>query len=174
VAAISGRRLKIVLAVLSLAALGMGLSFTPSRLQRVHAGVESGGKSTEGETARQVTAFAILAIPNSATVDPRLTANVKAQLRKILPDHGFKLLDVQSKLIDVDQAVTCDLGKGYTAETILVRSLDENGKVQLRCKVALAKVAQFSTLVKTPANQLFFYERSLKDGSRVLIGVGAR
>jgi hypothetical protein len=136
--------------------------------------VESEKKAAAAETARQVTAFAILAIPNSATVDPRLTANVKAQLHKILPDYGFKLLDVQNKRIEVDQAVTCDLGKGYTAETTLVKSLDENGKVHLRCKVALAKATQFSTLVKTPANQLFFYERSLKDGSRVLIGVGAR
>ena len=95
-------------------------------------------------------------------------------MRKILPDHGFKLLDVQSKNIEVNQALTCDLGGGYTAETILVKSLDENGKVQLRCKVAHDKVPEFTTLVKTPVNQLFFYERSLKNGTRVLIGVGAR
>jgi hypothetical protein len=29
-------------------------------------------------------------------------------------------------------------------------------------------------LFKTPANQLFFYERLLGDGARVLIGVAAR
>ena len=70
--------------------------------------------------------------------------------------------------------MTCDLGNGYKAETILVRPLDENGKVQLRCNLSQQGTKEFSTLVKTPINQLFFYERSLKDGSRVLIGVGAR
>ena len=118
-----------------------------------------------------MTVFAILATRNAPTADPRLNNNVKAQLRKILPDHGFKLLDVQSKNIEVNQSLTCDLGGGYTAETTLVKSLDENGKVQLRCKVAHDKVPEFTTLVKTPVNQLFFYERSLKNGTRVLIGV---
>jgi hypothetical protein len=170
----SWRRPAISIAVYSLAALYTSSIFAGAAALIVQPAVDSPQKATAAETARQVTAFAILAIPNSATIDPRLTANVKAQLHKILPDHGFKLLDVQSKRIEVDQAVTCNLGKGYTAETTLVRPLDENGKVHLRCKIALEKATQFSTLVKTPANQLFFYERSLKDGSRVLIGVGAR
>jgi hypothetical protein len=91
-----------------------------------------------------------------------------------LPGHGFKLLDVQSKRVEAKQSVTCELGNGYKAETVLVRSLDENGKVQLRCTLKSNGEPEFSTLVKTPENQLFFYERSLKDGTRVLIGVGAR
>jgi len=130
-------------------------------------------KSTADETARQVTVFAILATPDPEAIDPRL-ASVNSQLRKVLPDHGFKLLDVKSKRIEATQSVTCDLGNGYKAETVLVRPLDENGKVQLRCNLSQQGTQEFSTLVKTPINQLFFYERSLKDGSRVLIGVGAR
>jgi hypothetical protein len=122
---------------------------------------------------RQVTAFAILAIPDSSELDPRL-ATIQSQLCKVLPGFGFKLRDVQSKRIETGQSVTCDLGNGYKAETILVKSLDENGKVQLRCNLALKGTKEFSTLVRTPANQLFFYERSLKEGARVLIGVGAR
>jgi hypothetical protein len=162
------------MAVLGLAAAG--LDSGPGRLtaQSLRAGIDAGRKRAGDGIPRQVTVFAILATPDTATVDPRLTDDVKTQLRKILPGHGFKLLDVQSKRIEVDQAVKCDLGKGYTAETVLVRSPDENGKVQLRCSLALKKAPQFSILVKTPVNQLFFYERSLQDGSRVLIGVGAR
>ena len=120
-----------------------------------------------------MTVFAILATNDPAAIDPRL-ASVDSQLRKVLPGHGFKLLDVESKRIEATQSVTCDLGNGYKAETVLVRPLDENGKVQLRCNLSQQGIKEFSTLVKTPINQLFFYERSLKDGTRVLIGVGAR
>jgi hypothetical protein len=130
-------------------------------------------KSSADETARQVTVFAILATKDPGAVDPRLVS-VQSQLRKALPGHGFKLLDVESRRIEATQSVTCDLGNGYKAETVLVRPRDENGKVQLRCSLSQQGTKEFSTLVKTPINQLFFYERSLKDGSRVLIGVGAR
>ncbi len=130
-------------------------------------------KSSADDTARQVTVFAILATNDPAAIDPRL-ASVNSQLRKVLPGHGFKLLDVQSKRLEATQSVTCKLGNGYKAETVLVRPLDENGKVQLRCNLSQQGTKEFSTLVKTPINQLFFYERTLKDGSRVLIGVGAR
>jgi hypothetical protein len=184
VAEFSGRRplFGIALFVAGLAVAGLisslGMSRSASQTVRTGTGTGSGsgsGRSKGGEsTARQVTVFAILATRNAPTADTRLNNNVKAQLRKILPDHGFKLLDVQSKNIEVNQALTCDLGGGYTAETVLVKSLDENGKVQLRCRVVHDKVPEFTTLVKTPVNQLFFYERSLKNGSRVLIGVGAR
>jgi hypothetical protein len=156
------------------AGLVSNIGITRSKSQTIRTGTGSVRIKGEESTGRQVTVFAILATRNARTVDPRLSSNVKAQLRKILPDHGFKLLDVQSKSVDVNQTVTCDLGGGYTAETVLVKSLDENGKVQLRCNVALDTVPQFTTLVKTPVNQLFFYERALKKGSRVLIGVGAR
>jgi hypothetical protein len=130
-------------------------------------------KSSADEAARQVTVFAILATNDPAAVDPRL-ASVHSQLRKVLPGHGFKLLEVVSKRIEAAQTVACDLGNGYKAETVLVRPLDENGKVQLRCMLSQHGTKEFSTLVKTPINQLFFYERLLKDGTRVLIGVGAR
>jgi hypothetical protein len=135
---------------------------------------ESPTWSVSGDpTERQVTLFAILAIPSSSEVDPRLDT-VKTQLRKVLPGYGFKLRDVLSKRIEAGQSLTCDLGNGYKAEALLVKSLDENGKVQLRCNLTYKGIKEFSTLVKSPVNQLFFYERSLRQGTRVLIGVGAR
>lgn len=166
------------LILLSLAVLGLvfGFNLSATRIVRADDQAKQAAEappSPGDESARQVTVFAILATPDSNTVDPRL-ASVKLQLRKVLPNHGFKLIDVQSKRVVQDQAVTCELGKGYKAETVLVRSLDENGKVQLRCELSLNHKRQSSTLVKTPVNQLFFYERSLEDGSRVLIGIGAR
>jgi hypothetical protein len=178
VAEISGRRrlfgIALFAAGLAVAGLILNLGISRSASQTVRTGTGSGRSKGGESTGRQVTVFAILATRNAPTVDPRLTSNVKAQLRSILPDHGFKLLDVQSKNVEVNQVLTCDLGGGYTTETVLVKSLDENGKVQLRCKVAHDKVPEFTRLVKTPVNQLFFYERSLKNGSRVLIGVGVR
>jgi hypothetical protein len=153
--------------------MGVGLGLTLDGPRPDQAPVPPKLKSSADETARQVTVFAILATPDATAIDPRL-ATVNGQLRKVLPGHGFKLLDVQSKRIEASQSVTCDLGNGYKAETVLVRPLDENGKVQLRCTLSRQGVREFSTLVKTPINQLFFYERSLKDETRVLIGVGAR
>jgi hypothetical protein len=147
--------------------------FAPAETRAIRAGTGSSGAFAADESARQVTVFAILATPASTTVDPRLE-KIQSQLRKVLPDHGFKLLDVQSKRIEPKQTVTCRLGNGYKAETTLVRSLDENGKVQLRCTLEAKGKAEFSTLVKTAVNQLFLYERSLDDGTRVMIGVGAR
>ena len=54
-----------------------------------------------------------------------------------------------------------ELGHGYTAETTLVRPIDEDGKVQLRCELFLDRELQFSATVRAPLNQLFFCERPL-------------
>ncbi len=176
----NGLRLGLGLTVLGLGVVlamapspGVGLDQTLDGPRAAQDQAQPYRKSSADDTARQVTVFAILATADPEAIDPRL-ASVQAQLRKVLPDHGFKLLDVASKRIEAAQSVTCNLGNGYKAETILVRPVDENGKVQLRCNLSQHGTKEFSTLVKTPINQLFFYERSLKGGSRVLIGVGAR
>jgi hypothetical protein len=126
------------------------------------------------ERPRQVTVFAIIATPESKGVDSKL-ASIDAQLNRLLPHHGFKLLDAQSGRIVAGESVDCDLGHGYTAETTLVRPVDEDGKVQLRCELFLDKALQFSANVKAPLNQLFFCERPfLDDGSKLLMGIGVR
>lgn len=125
--------------------------------------------------ARQVTVFAIRAIPGESQIDPRLSS-VRVQLRKVLPDHGFELLEVQTgRLEPGDPPLTCDLGRGWRAETTLVAPLaDDFGRVRLKCELIDGGQTRFSTRVDAPENQLFFYERALSDGMRVLIGVGAR
>lgn len=126
-----------------------------------------------GDDARQVTVCGIVADPNSKTVDPKL-AQIQPQLNKLLPGYGFKLIDVKSRRVKGGQSVLCELGGGYSAEALLVEPLDENGKVQLRCDLTLNSVSQFSTLVTTPANQLFFCDQKRGDGTHLLIAVGAR
>ncbi len=123
--------------------------------------------------ARQVTLFGVIASPTDMRIDPKL-AKIEPQLRKVLPNHGFKLLDVQSKRLTVGKTLTCNLGDGFTAGTTLVRPVDENGKVQLRCAVLLNEMVQLETLVATPPNQLFFCDKTLDNNTRLLIGIGAR
>ncbi|WP_406697964.1 hypothetical protein V5E97_03825 [Singulisphaera sp. Ch08] len=125
------------------------------------------------EPARQVTVFGIVAVPNKTMIDPKLKA-IAPQLRRLLPNHGFKLLDVQSKRLTTGQTVSCDLGGGAAAATTLMMPLDDNGKVQLRCEILQNEVSQVATMVSTPPNQLFFCDKARPDGSRILIGIGAR
>jgi hypothetical protein len=123
--------------------------------------------------ARQVTLFAIIATPGSSELDPKL-AGIEGQLRKLLPGHGFKLLDVRSKRLLTGESLHSDLGSGWAASTELVAPLDANGKVELRCMLVQNASTQFDTQVATPPNQLFFCDRMMGNGQRLIIGVGAR
>src|SRR5687768_3775916 len=93
--------------------------------------------------ARQVTLFGIMATPGGTATDPKL-ASVSGQLRRLLPDHGFRLLDVRSKRLQPGQSVACELGDGFVAETSLVKVLDGNGKIQLRCELRWNDQMQFA------------------------------
>ena len=164
-------------------------------------GLRRAGAQSGEDGVRQVTVFAILAKPGSKAVDSRL-ASIEDQLSRLLPQHGFKLLDAQSKPLRAGESVVCDLGHGYTAETSLVQPDDHPagwphvedpdvlgvvvgvlaaqlekplGKVHFRCELFLNHALQFSANVKVPLNQLFFCERPfLDDGTKLLIGIGAR
>jgi hypothetical protein len=156
------------LAVVILAVGGLALGLGGLRVSRAEVKLEPADNE-----ARQVTVFAIVATPGTKTVDSKLAA-IKTQLDKLMPQHGFKLLDVQSKPLVTGESVACDLRNGYTTQTKLVGPMDENGKVPLRCELFLDQKREFSTLVKTPTNQLFFCKWELDDGSAFLIGVGTR
>jgi hypothetical protein len=181
--------LRVGLPVAGLAFVGLMLGFSVLRVSHAE------GEGDPGrEIGRQVTVFAILATPEDirlpgvigsagaaglATTESKASdsklAPIQPQLNRLLPHHGFRLLDAQSAQIVAGEAVECKLGHGYTAETTLVRPFDEDGKVELRCELSLDRELQFSATVRTPINQLFFCERPcLTDGSKLLIGVGAR
>jgi hypothetical protein len=155
-----------VLLVLAFSGLALGLC----GLRVSRAGVRS---EMTDELSRQVTIFGIIATPESKAIDTKLV-RIKAQLDELMPKHGFQLLDAQSKRIVAGESVSCDLVNGYKVETGLVKPLDENGKVQVRCELFQNEVRQSSTLVKTPLNQLFFCQQELPDGAQLLIGIGAR
>src|SRR5438132_11252162 len=83
----------------------VGLRLGPDGLRRARAEAGDDG-------ARQVTVFAILAKPGSKAVDSKL-ASIEAQLNRLLPHHGFKLLDAQSKPLVAGESVVSDLGHAY-------------------------------------------------------------
>jgi hypothetical protein len=118
-----------------------------------------------------VTVFAIRARPGVSGVDPRL-APVRGQLRSIAPDDGLELIATLSEPLKPGETLSCDLGDGRVADTTFEK--EEAGRVILRCEFKDGDSPPFSTRVDAPENQLFFYERPLADGSRALIGVGAR
>ena len=169
--------LALVLAATALAlpgpASGQVVLRSPIPLQALGLGQAQNQDGEDQAPGRQVTLFGVIAVPNDARIDPRL-ARIETQLRKLLPGHGFRLLGVQSKRLTTNQALTCPLGDNYTATTTLTNPFDENGKVQLRCSVVLNQVVQLESQVGTPPNQLFFCEKQLPNGSRLLVGVGAR
>ena len=130
-------------------------------------------EETDWNDARQVTVFAIRATSDAGRIDSRLTS-VRVQLRKMLPDHGFHLIEARSQRLGPGETLVCDLGDGREAQTTLVPHADDQDRVQFRCQLIDGDAPVFSTLVDAPENQLFFYERTLRDGTLVLIGVGAR
>jgi len=125
------------------------------------------------DAARQVTVFGVLAMPGVTAADPKL-AKVEAQLRKLLPGHGFRLVEVKTRRLRAGQTVRCDLGGDYSSTTTLTRASNDNGKVQLLCTVLKDKAVVMQSMVTTPANQLFFCDKRLPDGTHLLVGIGAR
>jgi hypothetical protein len=132
---------------------------------------------------RQVTLFGILATPSDAKVevDPRLK-KIEPQLRKLFPDnnYSFKLLATESKRLGVGDVVTCKLGDGFVAGTQLVSIADIDGNLQLKFALEYEGEVEFTTIVRTPPNQLFFCDKALPsngklpNGSKLLIGLGGR
>jgi hypothetical protein len=160
----SWREIRLGMIVIGVAVLAVGLS----SLRITRAEVEP-----DEIIARQVTVFGLIATPADRTTDPRLVSFTD-ELSELIPHHGFKLLDAQSTRIIDGESVTSTLGNGYTVTASLVKALNENGKVEIRCELFKDHVSQFSTLVKSPLHQLFFCQEALADGTQLLIGIGAR
>jgi hypothetical protein len=157
---------------LSMAAIGLGaLVLGAFGLRPTRAEVQP---DPDHARVRHVTVFAILATPDGKSADG-LLADYQKYLGRLLPGHGFKLLDAQTARIVAGESLECKLTHGYAIETTLLRPIDEDGKAQLRCELSLEGKRQFSATVRTPLNQLFFCERPyLTDGSKLLIGVVVR
>lgn len=127
--------------------------------------------STGAGRSVTVTVFAIRATPGGSALDARLSP-VRGQLRTIAPDDSLELIATRSEPLKPGETLACDLGDGRSADTTFEE--EEAGRIVLRCTFKGGDSPPFSTRVDAPENQLFFYERPLGDGSRALIGVGAR
>jgi len=133
------------------------------------------GRPVQGQDlpSREVLVFGVLATPDDQRIDPAL-ADVAPQLRKLIGKHGFRLLGSKSRRLTVRQAMTCDLGRGMAARVELLDAFDPSGNVLLRFELDSRGQNQFQTSVATPPNQLFFCDKLFPDGSRLVLGVGAR
>ena len=92
----------------------------------------------------------------------------------MLPDHGFRLIKIKSDRLTTDGKVKCDLGDGFLATARLIKPIDPSGKIQMHVELMNQEISQFQTIVTTPPDQFNFFDKSLPDGNRLLIGVGAR
>ena len=128
----------------------------------------------QGAPARQVVVFGVVATPGSAAMDAKIAPVVQAQLRRLLPNHGFRVVKIKSDRVTVNKAVKCELEDGLAATAHLSNPLDPNGKVQMRFELTHNGVSQFQTIVATPPDQFNFFDKALPDGNRLLVGVGAR
>lgn len=132
---------------------------------------------------RQVTLFGILATPSDmkVEVDAKLR-KIEPQLRKLFPDnnYSFKLLATESKRLGVNDMVTCRLGDGFVAGAQLVSIADVDGNLNMKFVLEYDGEVEFTTIVRTPPNQLFFCDKALPNngklpnGSKLLIGLGGR
>ena len=133
------------------------------------------GANWQGAPGRQVVVFGVLAKPNSSEMDPKIAPVVQAQLRRLLPNHGFQIVNkIKSERLVVNKAIKCDLADGFAATAKLTNPLDSNGKVQIRFELMQGEISQFQTAVATPPDQFNFFDKSLPDGNHLLVGVGAR
>ncbi len=133
------------------------------------------GLVAQAVPGRQVTLFGILATPGGNAVDPKL-GRIEPQLRKLFPgkNYSFKLVATESKRLAVGQVVTCDFGGGFVAGSELVAVADGDGNLQMRFALEYDKQTEYATIVRTPPSQLFFCDKALPNGSKLLIGLGGR
>lgn len=125
------------------------------------------------ENSRQVTVMAIRAIKGSGPIDPKL-ATVAKQLAQIMPDHRFELIEGKTKRLDPKQAMVVKSAENSVLTIELKSPNNDEGKVEMLIRLTMDGGEPFESVVKTPANQLFFLDRKINDSSRLLIAVGAR
>lgn len=167
------RRYRLALAALFVVAVA-GASAGVGAGDDLSAGVVEAFRPNSMATVdRQVTVFGIVASTQRTTVDPKLDP-IAAQLRKLRPGHGFRLRAVTSEQLMAGDVSKTDLGDGLEARVTLVEPETTTGKLRLEFVLRRQGKAEYRTTVTTPPNQLFFCEKPLPGGERLLIGVGAR
>lgn len=154
------------------------LALTACSERRAPPAVAPPPKPASGPT-RDLTLFGVVATPDSSWVDPRLTAaDLVPQLRAFVvdcADCGVKLLGSKTKeRMAPSQSVSLDLEQGHVASAELLDPLDAEGKVRLKFTLSQRGRTSYEATVITPPDQPFFCDKTLKDGRRLLLMVGAR
>ena len=161
---------KIALKALAVASL---LMVYPSMLAHAQ---KSDVNPSSSERSRQVTVMAIRAIraiKGTGPIDPKL-ATVAKQLAQIMPDHRFELIDGKTKRLDPKQAMVVKSVENSVLTVELKSPSNDEGKVEMLIRLTMDGGEPFESVIKTPANQLFFLDRKINDSNRLLIAVGAR
>lgn len=128
----------------------------------------------QGPPARQVVVFGVMAKPGSTEMDPKIAPVVQAQLRRLLPNHGFEIIKIKGDRVTANRTVKCELGPSSAATAKLLKPVDGNGKVQMHLELTIDGMSQFQTIINTPPDQFNFFDKALPNGNRLLVGVGAR
>lgn len=157
---------RIALKALAVASLLMVYPSTLAHAQKPDANPSS-------EDSRQVTVMAIRAIKGTGPIDPKL-ATVAKQLAQIMPDHRFELIDGKTKRLDPKQAMVVKSVENSVLTVELKSPSNDEGKVEMLIRLTMDGGEPFESVIKTPANQLFFLDRKINDSNRLLIAVGAR
>ena len=158
---------KIALKALAVASL---LMVYPSMLAHAQ---KSDVNPSSSVRSRQVTVMAIRAIKGTGPIDPKL-ATVAKQLAQIMPDHRFELIDGKTKRLDPKQAMVVKSVENSVLTVELKSPSNDEGKVEMLIRLTMDGGEPFESVIKTPANQLFFLDRKINDSNRLLIAVGAR
>ena len=158
---------KIALKALAVASLLMVYPFMLAHAQKPDVNPSS------SEHSRQVTVMAIRAIKGTGPIDPKL-ATVAKQLAQIMPDHRFELIDGKTKRLDPKQAMVVKSVENSVLTVELKSPSNDEGKVEMLIRLTMDGGEPFESVIKTPANQLFFLDRKINDSNRLLIAVGAR
>lgn len=126
-------------------------------------------------TSRQVTLLGVRAVPDSDKIDAKLDKpNIAPLLRMLRPGYGFEFVGHASQRLHSGETLRCTLGEKTIARAKVLDVLDDDGNVDFQFELEVDGQTQLSVPIRTPPNQVFFCEKKLASGERLLIGVGAR
>lgn len=178
---VQGIRRRLQIAGLSAILFGVGLAspfspgFPPARPASAQA------NDTDVSTASwsrlivppTVTVCGILAVPGRDDMDPRLK-RIATRLRKLYPNHGFRLSAVTSRGLSTDQTLYCKLDLSRIARVTLENPADADGKLRLLLSLDEADRNCLRLRIALPPSQLVFFEHQLPDRSILLLSLAAR
>ena len=100
------------------------------------------------DIARQVTVFGVLATPGAKTARFEAVETFIVSWTSCSPTTGSSSWMPVASASSMANRLPVTLATATPCRRLLVKALDENGKVELRCELFQDKVSEFSTLVE--------------------------